>query len=81
MPDSFGNPTPDENLRELETNFLLEQLRRTAAPALQRASNFTPAIGGGFSSKGAKGLLSGTNKLNTGQKSDVLRRRLETHYF
>ena len=47
MPDLFGNPTPDENLRELETNFLLEQFRKAAAPALQRAQNFTPVIGGG----------------------------------
>ena len=69
MPDLFGKPTPDENIREQETNFLLEQLRKAATPALQRALNFTPAIGGGFSSKGAKGPLSGTDKLNTGQKS------------
>ena len=48
MPDLFGKPTPDENIREQETNFLLEQLRKAATPALQRALNFTPAIGGGI---------------------------------
>ena len=75
MPDLFGNPTPDENLRELETNFLLKQLRKAAAPALQRAQNFTPAIGGGFNLRGfgAKGIFT-----NRGRKtvSDTLYNKL-----
>ena len=54
MPDLFGKPTPDENIREQETNFLLEQFRKAAAPALQRAQNFIPAMGGGFYLKGFK---------------------------